>query len=353
MLYRESGQFVATYAKDMRMFPLVQDRWAFGVLLLVAFGVIPAIASDYWLSSILTLFLIFALAAIGLNLLTGYCGQLSIGHAAFMAVGAYASFNFAVRLDLPVVLNFLLSGLVAAAVGLLFGLPSLRIKGFYLAVATLAAQFTIEWVLVSFPWFANNNPVGAIDTPGMTILGWEVSTPRDKYLLTLSVVTLLAVAAKNLTRSEVGRSWMAIRDLDVAAEIMGIRLFRYKLLAFMASAFYAGVAGALYAFCYLGSLEISAFELVLSFRLLGMIIIGGLGTILGSFLGAGFIVLLPILISQTLALLHVPGMSDLLANIELMIFGGLIILFLILEPYGLARLWRTTKEKLRLWPFPY
>jgi branched-chain amino acid transport system permease protein len=353
MIYRESGQFVASYAKDMRMFPLAEDRWAFAGLLAVAFVVIPAVANDYWLSSILTLFLIYSLAAIGLNLLTGYCGQLSIGHAAFMAVGAYASYNFAVRLGTPVVLNFLLSGLVAAGVGLVFGLPSLRIKGFYLAVATLAAQFTIEWVLVTFPWFANDNPVGAIDTPPMTILAWDVSTPRDKYLLTLSVVFVLTVAAKNLTRSEVGRSWMAIRDLDVAAEIIGIRLFRYKLLAFMASSFYAGVAGALYAFCYLGSLEITAFELNTSFRLLGMIIIGGLGTILGSFLGAGFIVLLPILISQTIALLDLPGMSDVLANMELMIFGGLIIFFLIVEPFGLARLWRTIKEKLRLWPFPY
>jgi len=353
MLYRESGQFVSSYARDMRIFPLLQDRWAFAALLGVAFVAIPALASDYWLSTIFTLFLIYSVAAIGLNLLTGYCGQLSIGHAAFMAVGAYASYNFAVRLDLPVLLNFVLSGLVAAGVGLVFGLPSLRIKGFYLAVATLAAQFTIEWALVSFSWFANDNPIGAIDMPPMTLLGWAISTPRDKYLLTLAVTLVLAVAAKNLTRSEIGRSWMAIRDLDVAAEIIGIRLFRYKLLAFMVSSFYAGVAGALYAFCYLGSLEISAFELVVSFRLLGMIIIGGLGTILGSFLGAGFIVLLPILISQTLAILHLPGMSDLLANLELMIFGGLIVLFLIVEPYGLARLWRTTKEKLRLWPFPY
>jgi branched-chain amino acid transport system permease protein len=220
-------------------------------------------------------------------------------------------------------------------------------------VATLAAQFTIEWALVSFPWFANNNPVGAIDMPRMSVFGWDVTTARDKYLLTLGVAVALALVAKNLTRSEIGRSWMAIRDLDVAAEILGIRLFRYKLLAFMVSSFYAGVAGALYAFCYLGSLEISAFELVVSFKLLGMIIIGGLGTILGSFLGAAFIILLPILISQGLALLHFSGMSDVLANLELMIFGGLIIFFLIVEPYGLARLWRTTKEKLRLWPFPY
>ena len=353
MIYRESGQFASSYAKDMRMFPLLQDRWAFGALLVFAFVVIPLIANDYWLSSILTLFLIYSLSAIGLNILTGFCGQLSLGHAAFMAVGAYASYNFAVRLHTPVLVNFLLAGFVAAAVGLLFGLPSLRIKGFYLAVATLAAQFTIEWVLVSFNWFAGGSMLGAIDTPPMNIMGWDVSSNLDKYLLTLSVVVVLAVIAKNLGRSEVGRSWRAIRDLDVAAEIMGIRLFPYKLLAFMVSSFYAGVAGALYAFCYLGSLEVTAFELAVSFRLLGMIIIGGLGTILGSFLGAGFIVLLPILISQAIVFLHISGASDFLANAELMIFGGLIILFLIVEPYGLARLWQTIKEKLRLWPFPY
>ena len=353
MIYRECGQYNPTYAKDMRILSLVQDRWAMAALLLVAFVVIPLVATDYWLSSILTVFLIFSLAAIGLNLLTGYCGQLSLGHAAFMAVGAYAAFNFAVRLHLPVLLNFIGAGFVAAGVGLLFGLPSLRIKGFYLVVATLAAQFTIEWVLVSFNWFSAGSMMGAIDTPPMEILGWSVDSSLDKYLLTLSVVTVLALAAKNLTRSEVGRSWMAIRDLDVAAEIIGIRLFPYKLLAFMVSSFYAGVAGALYAFCYLGSLEVTAFELNVSFRLLGMIIIGGLGSIMGSFLGAGFIVLLPIFISQLISFFPTRGGTELLSNMELIIFGGMIILFLIWEPYGLARLWHTTKEKLRLWPFPY
>ena len=353
MIYRECGQYSPTYAKDMRILSLVQDRWAMAALLLVAFVVIPLVATDYWLSSILTVFLIFSLAAIGLNLLTGYCGQLSLGHAAFMAVGAYAAFNFAVRLHLPVLLNFIGAGLVAAGVGFLFGLPSLRIKGFYLVVATLAAQFTIEWVLVSFNWFSAGSLMGAIDTPRMEILGWSVESARDKYLLTLSVVTVLALAAKNLTRSQIGRSWMAIRDLDVAAEIIGIRLFRYKLLAFMVGSFYAGVAGALYAFCYLGSLEVTAFDLNVSFRLLGMIIIGGLGSIMGSFLGAGFIVLLPIFISQLISFFPTGRGTELLSNMELIIFGGLIILFLIWEPYGLARLWHNAKEKLRLWPFPY
>ena len=353
MIFRENGQYAATYAQDMRIFRLLEDRVAVAVLLVVAFVVVPLVASDYWLSSILTLFLIFSLAALGLNLLTGYCGQLSLGHAAFMAVGAYAAFNFAVRLETPVLFNFIGAGLVTAAAGFVFALPSLRIKGFYLAVTTLSAQFFIEWLFVSFSWFSAGSMMGAIDTPPMRILGWAVETPRDKYLLTLGVVTVLALLAKNLTRGEIGRSWMAIRDLDVAAEIMGVRLFPYKLLAFAVSSFYAGVAGALYAFCYLGSVEVTAFELALSFRLLGMVIIGGLGTIMGSFLGAGFIVLLPIFISITVAAFATRGLTDFLSNLELIVFGGLIIFFLIVEPYGLARLWHTTKEKLRLWPFPY
>ncbi|MCZ6628032.1 MAG: branched-chain amino acid ABC transporter permease [SAR324 cluster bacterium] len=354
MIYRQTGLFVTSYAKDMRMFPIPQDRWGIAFVLFVAYVIIPVFASEYWISTIFTVVLIYSLAAIGLNLLTGYCGQLSLGQAGFMAVGAYAAFNFAVRLPgLPVVVNFLLGGVCAALVGLLFGLPSLRIKGFYLAVATLAAQFTIEWVIVSFNWFAAGNMMGAIDTPRMVILGWHVESVTDKYLLTLSVVVVLAFAAKNLVRGEIGRSWMAIRDLDVAAEMIGIRLFPQKLLAFMVSAFYAGVAGALLAFCYLGSLEITSFELLVSFRILGMIIVGGLGTITGSFLGAAFIILLPILISNLAAQFATTQVTQFTANAEVMLFGALIIGFLILEPLGLARLWRSLKDKLRLWPFPY
>jgi branched-chain amino acid transport system permease protein len=354
MLYRECGQFKTNYADDMAIFPIAQDRWGLISILILAIVVVPRVVGDYWLSSLLIPFLIFSLAALGLNLLTGYAGQLSLGHAGFMGVGAYAAYNLATRIPhMPLLLAFLGAGLLTTAVGMLFGIPSLRIKGFYLAVATLASQFMIEWVFSSFGWFSGGSATMTLDTPPMYLFGLHINTPVKRYYLTLGIVVLLTVLAKNLVRSQVGRSWMAIRDMDVAAEVIGIRPLTTKLLAFGISSFYAGVAGALYAFVFLNSVDITAFALDRSFLLLFMIIIGGLGSILGSFLGAAFIVLLPILINNVAALFVKTVHSNLIANVELMVFGGLIIFFLIVEPYGLARLWHTTKEKLRLWPFPH
>jgi branched-chain amino acid transport system permease protein len=354
MIYRQSGQFKTTYAADMAIFPIAQERWGVLALLVIAVVVVPLLASDYWLSSLLIPFLIFSLSALGLNLLTGYAGQLSLGHAGFMGVGAYAAYNLATRIPgMPLLGSFLGAGLITTVVGMLFGLPSLRIKGFYLAVATLAAQFIIEWAFSSIGWFSGGTATMTLDTPPMWLLGYRIHSPRQRYYLTLAIVILMTVLAKNLVRSQVGRSWMAIRDMDVAAEAMGIRLLPAKLLAFAISSFYAGVAGALYAFVFLTSVDITAFALERSFFLLFMIIIGGLGSILGSFLGAAFIVLLPVFINHTAILFVETVPSDLSANMELIVFGGLIIVFLIVEPYGLARLWQTLKEKLRLWPFPH
>jgi branched-chain amino acid transport system permease protein len=358
MLYRESGQFKATYATDQQIFPIRQDRIVMATMLVIAFVVIPLVGNQYWFSAILIPFLLFSLAAIGLNLLTGYAGQLSLGTAAFMAVGAFAAWNFYLRVPgMPIVLAFALGGICAAVVGIVFGLPSLRIKGFYLAVATLAAQFFVVWVLTKFPWFSNNSSSGVIATQPMVILGFPIDTPRSKYLLTLVIVALLALAAKNMVRSSIGRSWMAIRDMDVAAEVIGIPMLKTKLSAFAISSFYCGVAGALYAYCYLGSVEPDGFNLDLSFRILFMIILGGVGSILGSFLGAAFITLLPILLNSVARPIeNILGISlppGLMSNLELIVFGGLIIYFLIVEPHGLARLWQIGKEKLRLWPFPH
>jgi branched-chain amino acid transport system permease protein len=358
MLYREAGQFKTTYAADQQIFPIRQDRIAVLALLAVAFVVVPLGANDYWLNSILIPFLIFALAALGLNILTGYAGQLSLGTAGFMAVGAFAAYNMELRVAwMPVLASFAFGGIAAAAVGILFGLPSLRIKGFYLAVATLAAQFFIVWALTRFGWFTNYSTSGVISTGVVDILGYRFDTPREKYLLVLAIVAALALAAKNLVRSETGRAWMAVRDMDVAAEVIGIRMMHTKLLAFAVSSFYCGVAGALYAYCYLGTVEPEGFNLDLSFRVLFMIIIGGVGSILGSFLGAAFIVLFPIFLNayaepfaHLLGIDLPPGMTS---NLEVMIFGALIIFFLIVEPNGLARLWQIAKEKLRLWPFPH
>ena len=358
MFYREAGQFKSSYVEDSAIFPIRQDRIGIAVILLLAFVAVPLFATPYVFSAILIPFLILSLAAIGLNILTGYCGQLSLGTAAFMAVGAFASYNFMLRVPgMPILLAFVGGGLMAALVGIVFGLPSLRIRGFYLAVATLAAQFFIVWCLSKVGWFSNYSSSGVITAQQVEILGYRFETPASKYLLVLVIVCVMALAAKNLARSNVGRSWMAVRDMDVAAEVIGIRLMPAKLLAFAISSFYCGVAGALFAFMYLGTVEPEAYNLDLSFRILFMIIIGGVGTILGSFLGSAFIALLPIFLNVLVAFLestvHLNVSKSLTSNLELMVFGGLIIFFLIVEPHGLARLWQIVKEKLRLWPFPH
>jgi branched-chain amino acid transport system permease protein len=356
MFYRETGVFRETYAADMALFPIPLDRWGIIALVLIAGAGVPLLANHYWLGSLIIPFLIFSLSALGLNFLTGYAGQLSLGHAAFMGVGAYGAVILYGRYGVPLLASLLGGGIIAAVVGALFGLPALRIKGFYLAVSTLAAQFIIEWVMTHVKWISGG-VFATIDTPPLAIGAWRIDTPVERYYLTLAIVVGLAIFGKNLARSRVGRAWMAIRDRDIAAEIIGISLFRYKLLAFAVSSFYAGVAGGLMSFTYYAAANIEEFNLLLSFRLLGMIIIGGMGSVLGSFLGAGFIVLLPIFINQLLGTFgKVVGRlvtSDLLANAELMVFGALIVFFLIVEPLGLARLWRTLKNYLRLWPFPY
>jgi len=354
MLYREAGQYKTSYADDGQIFPIRQDRYAMAVLLIVAFLVVPFTASAYLLSGLLIPALIISLAALGLNILTGYAGQLSLGTAAFMAVGAFASYNFVLRIPgIPLLLAFALAGVVAAFVGIIFGLPSLRVRGFYLAASTLATQFFIVWCLTKFAWLSNNSSSGIITAQPMVILGYTFSSPASKYLLVLSIVSLMALALKNLVRSNTGRAWMAIRDMDMAAEVIGFPPMRTKLLAFAVSSFYCGVAGALYAYAFLGTVEPDGFSLDLSFRVLFMIIIGGLGSISGSFIGAGFVFLLPIALNISFSTLGVHLPESVKSNLEQMIFGALIIFFLIVEPHGLARLWQITKEKLRIWPFPH
>jgi len=359
VLYREVGQFKTSYAADEAIFPIRQDRWLAFAALAIAYLVIPALGSEYWLLTIMIPFLVFALAALGLNLLTGYAGQLSLGTGGFMAVGAFATYKLATSFPgLNIVIVLLLAGLVTAAVGVLFGFPSLRIKGFYLAVTTLAAQFFLIWLFNKFPWFYNYSASGVISAPPRAVFGQVYVTgaeadPRAKYLFVLTVVIVLALVAKNLVRGRIGRSWMAIRDMDIAAEIIGIRPLRTKLLAFAVSSFYCGIAGAMWAFIYTSAVEAGAFEIDRSFQILFMIIIGGLGSILGSFLGAGFIVLLPIFLDFVPRLIGSQLPVNLLTNLESMVFGALIVFFLIVEPRGLARLWQIGKEKLRLWPFPH
>lgn len=354
MLFRENGQFKSSYRADQQMLPILQDRIFMLLLVLFAFLVVPFITSEYLFLSIVNPFLILAIAAIGLNLLVGYCGQISIGHAAFMAVGAYSAYNLVVRIPwLNFVVVLILAGLIAAAVGMLFGIPSLRIKGLYLAVATLAAQFFMDWLFARVKWFTNYSHSGAASTAPVEMFGWRLDSPEKKYIFLLALLIVFTLIAKNLVRGHLGRAWMATRDMDVAAEVIGIRPVYAKLTAFGVSSFYCGVAGALWGFLYLGSWEPLAFDINLSLSLLFMIIIGGMGSILGSYYGAAFIVTLPILLNQLPLTFGVPLSTAMASNLEFMIFGALIIFFLIVEPNGLARLWAVGKEKLRLWPFPH
>ncbi|TBV06996.1 branched-chain amino acid ABC transporter permease [Phytopseudomonas dryadis] len=355
MLFNEAGQFSQRYADDRRVFRLRQDRQALWLALALAFVGVPLLASDYWFSAILIPLLVLSLAGLGLNLLTGYAGQLSLGSAAFMAVGAFAAYNFHVRIPgLPLLLSFALGGVMAALVAVLFGLPSLRIKGFYLLVSTLAAQFFVPWALVKFGWFTQYNSSGVISAPPLRILGLDFSTPQGRYLLTLTVVVALFWLGRNLVRSELGRNWMAVRDMDTAAAVIGIPLLKTKLLAFAISGFFLGVAGSLWAFTYLGTVEPHGFDLNRSFQILFIIIIGGLGSILGNVLGAAFIVLFPILLSNLVGLLPAGLIaSGQLEHLQKIIFGALIIAFLIKEPEGLARLWQRLRERARLWPLRY
>jgi len=358
LFYREAGQFKTSYEADQAMFPIPQDRIFLALLLVVAFFVVPSVANEYWLQAVLIPFLVFAMAALGLNLLLGYAGQLSLGTGGFMAVGAYMTYKFTTLWpDLNILAVFVLAGLCAAGVGIVFGVPSLRIKGFYLAVATLAAQFFLGWMFNKVGWFYNNNPSGTITMPPREIMGLMVTGPEatatTRYLVALSMVCLFALIAKNLVRGRVGRSWMAIRDMDIAAEIVGFRPYQTKLLAFAISSFYCGVAGAMLLCLYLGSAETEAFSINESFTVLFMVIIGGLGSILGSFLGAAFIVLVPVFLTNAPQLIGMTMATDMQKHIEVMVFGGLIIFFLIVEPAGLARLWQIAKEKIRRWPFPY
>ena len=358
MIYRENGQFKTSYRADQQIFPIAQDRIAIALVLAVAFIGVPLFTSDYLLRAILTPFLIFSLAAIGVNILVGYCGQISLGSGAFMAVGAYGAYNFFVRLPgLPLIPALILGGLCATFFGILFGLPSLRVRGLYLAVATLAAQFFADWMFLRIKWFTLDTPSGSVAVSNLQVFGLPLESAISKYLFCLCIVAVIALLAKNLVRSAIGREWMAIRDMDVAAAVIGIRPMYAKLSAFAVSSFIIGVAGALWAFVYLGAWEPSAFSVDYSFRLLFMVIIGGLGSIMGSFFGAAFIVVLPIVLNQLLpAVAGIFGMeisTTAVSHAELMIFGGLIVWFLIVEPHGLARLWSTAKQKLRLWPFPH
>lgn len=358
MFYRISGQFKTDYQGDQALFPVRQDLYLVLGIMVLAYAVLPAVTSEFGFRAILIPVLVFTMATMGLNILTGYAGQVSLGTAAFMGVGAYACYKLMTLFpELNLVVAILLSGVFSAGVGVLFGIPSLRIKGFYLAIATLAAQFFLEWLFQKWGWLYNYNTSGAIEVPTLTMFGITVTgasaAPVTQYYFVLVFVTVFALLMMNLNRSRYGRMWKAVRDFDIAAELIGINLMKAKLTAFAVSSYVVGVAGALMVFMWKGAAEANLFSIEMSFEILFIAIIGGLGSVLGNFLGALLMVGLPVLINLIPSITGIPIASADLQHVNMMVIGALIIFFLIAEPHGLARLWQVIREKLVLWPFPY
>jgi len=355
MIHRECGVLKTTYEADMALYPLPIARWTVAVIAVLMFLVLPLSVHEYYLS-IVNLISIAVIGALGLNILVGCTGQISIGHGAFMSVGAYTAANLAVRLGLPFWLALPAGGLMAAAVGAVVGIPSLRIKGLYLAIATLAGQLIIEWTINHVTWISGGVQA-SIEVPRPTLFGYPIATQRQMYFFLMVFVVLAIAGTMNLMRSRIGRAFIAIRDQDIAAEIIGIDIFRYKLLAFAISSFYAGVTGVLYTY-YLGIANYEQFQITVSIDYLAMIIIGGLGSVLGSIFGAIFVTLLPIVIRSTMevsggVLFSPEAVRNIIPNLRLILFGVLIILFLVVEPEGLNRLWRNIRSYFRVWPFAY
>jgi len=355
MFHRESGVFKTSYAADMALYPLPIARWTVAALLVLFAVVAPLSLHEYYLS-IINLVLIAVVGALGLNILVGYTGQISIGHAAFMSVGAYTAANLAVKAHLPFWITLPAGGLMAALIGAIVGIPSLRIKGLYLAIATLAGQLIIEWTINHVPWISGGAQA-SIQVPRPSLFGYDLRTQGQLYFFLLFFTVVAIVATLNLVRSRIGRAFVAVRDQDIAAEIIGIDIFRYKLLSFAISSFYAGVCGVLYTY-YLGIANYEQFQIVVSIDYLAMIIIGGLGSVLGSILGATFVTFLPIVIRWTMesfgGLFFSPTeLPGTISSLRLIVFGALIILFLVMEPEGLNRLWRNIRNYFRVWPFSY
>jgi branched-chain amino acid transport system permease protein len=339
------------YARDMAIVR-TKTHWALLIVFLIVLFTAPLYFSNYWLG-VCNLIGITLIAAIGLNILVGYCGQLSIGHAGFIAVGAYTAAILTNRLELPFLAGLICAGLIAGIVGLIFGIPSVRVKGFYLAITTIAAQFIIVWVINH--WSLTGGFTG-IKVPYASIGGYEFRTEASQFYLIMVIAALVTFFAKNLVRTKIGRAFIAIRDNDLAAEVMGVNLLYYKLLAFFIGCFFAGIAGALLAH-WIGFLNAEQFSLTESILYIGMIIIGGLGTALGPILGVVFIRIL----QQVLTVEVVPFLEETFTTLPAgfatgvtpMLFGLVIVLFLVLEPRGLAHRWALFKAAYRLWPFSY
>ena len=358
MYYRESGDFKTSYQADNQFISVYQDKILVSIIIFLFWLVLPLSVSEFTFQAILIPFVIYSTAALGLNILTGYAGQISLGTGAFMGVGAYSCYKLVTYFpEVNIVIIVLLSGLFSSIIGVLFGLPSLKIKGFYLAIATLAAQFFLIWIFEKVAWLYNYNNSGAIEVPTTTSFNFVVTGPSassiTKYYIVLIICSLMTLITINLIRGRFGRVWQSVRDNDISSEIIGINILHAKISAFAISSYVIGVSGAMLVFFWKGAAEANLFDIGLSFRILFMVIIGGLGSVLGAFFGAFFIVVLPVLINVVPQFMGLAVASETVEHVNLIIIGSLIIAILIIEPHGLSRLWSIGREKLRLWPFPH
>ena len=346
----ECGVFHTTYTSDIALRRVPAERLRLGLFLIVVIT-FPFLASPYWLN-LANQIAIATVGAIGLNILVGYTGQISLGQGAFMAVGAYTAGLLTLNFGLPWGASIVFACLVTSVIGTFFGMPSLRLKGLYLAIATLAAQEIIEWVITH--WTGVTGGTEALVVPAPQLFGVRMNTDFRFYWLVVILASATALFTANLFRSRTGRAFLAVRDQDVAASVIGVNVFRYKLLAFATSSFFVGLAGALIAY-YRNIVSWERFTLETSLFYLAMIIVGGLGSIRGSFFGAALITLLPALITNAGRMLQdsAPAIASQLPNIQQASFGLIIILFLVFEPKGLSKLWQNVKDYFYVWPFAY
>ncbi len=332
---------------------ITRKRLTIAAALVFVYGIVPLVGNDYWLSSLIIPTIVMGLAGVGLNLLMGYTGLISLGSAAFMSIGAFSSYNLLLRLPfLPLPVVLVLAGFIAATAGVLFGLPSLRIKGFYLSAPTLGAQFFFDWLFTNYHWFSNNSIALTISAPRLTFLGHDLSSTTGRYFIVAVTTGLLLWFARAIVNSRIGRDWMAIRDMETAASVAGVAIAKRKLLAYAVSSFFCGIAGALWVFGYLGTADANTFNLDKSFQVLFIVLIGGAASLYGNFLGAAFIVLTPIVLEIMVPAFGLTNYIDegALANLQPVIFGAIIILLLIREPDGLASLVSRIARRLSVWP---
>jgi branched-chain amino acid transport system permease protein len=341
----------SSYRETESIFPSRFQRFWFSIFI-VAIVFLPFLSNEYALY-MMNLWLICLISAMGLNLLTGYTGLLSLGHAAFMGVGAYTMALLRSHFNFPVLASLPLCGFSASIFGVIIGVPSLRIKGFYLMVATIAFQFLMDYLLIH--WESVTRGIRGIEISTPEIFGIPLKTNFSFYFFALAITVFMLWGAKNLIRSRIGRAFMAIRDNDVSAQIIGIPIFPYKLLSFLISSFYAGIAGALWALLYRNAVP-EHYTLISSIEYLVMVLVGGMGSIVGTIFGVGFIILLPeglnLIVSYLSRLIH-PDLMVFLAPAKAILFGCLIVIFIIFEPEGLVGVWRRLRDYFKIWPLPY